>query len=162
MRRRSRGQSLVEFALVAPVLLAVVGGMVQFGMIFWGQITLTQVVRDTGRWASTQQQCSSAAVVQNEGDSIALASALFGYTSGEFKATGSSPMSVSWADVTPTPPGRTGDICPPPNNAQVWQVTITGTHSIPVFFPGMQYLPGFANNRVTLSSQAVFRMEPAP
>ncbi len=143
--------------------MAILGGMVQFGMIFWGQITLTQVVRDTGRWASTQQQCSNAAAVQSEGDAIALTSSLFGYASGEFKATGTSPMAVAWADVTPVPPGpQPSDACPPPDNSQVWQVTVTGTHTVPVFFPGMQYLPGFTNNKVTLSSQAVFRMEPAP
>ena len=51
---RPRGQSLVEFAIVFPVFIALVGGVIQFGMVFWAQNTLTQVVRDTGRWAATQ------------------------------------------------------------------------------------------------------------
>ena len=49
-RRRSRGQSLAEFALVFPILMIILGGIIQFGIIFWAQNTLTQVARDTGRW----------------------------------------------------------------------------------------------------------------
>ena len=44
-----RGQGLVEFALVAPILLLMFFAVVQFGMILWAQNALTQVVRDTGR-----------------------------------------------------------------------------------------------------------------
>jgi Flp pilus assembly protein TadG len=44
-RQRSRGQSLAEFALVFPILMLIIGGIIQFGVIFWGQNTLTQVAR---------------------------------------------------------------------------------------------------------------------
>ena len=56
----SLGQSLAEFAIVFPILMLIIGGIIQFGLIFWGQNTLNQVVRDTGRWAATQQSCNSA------------------------------------------------------------------------------------------------------
>jgi len=36
-RPRPRGQSLVEFALVFPVLMIIVGGIIQFGLIFWAR-----------------------------------------------------------------------------------------------------------------------------
>ena len=52
-RRRSSGQALVEFAIVVPLLLAMVGGIIQFGILFWAQNTLTQVVRDTGRYSGS-------------------------------------------------------------------------------------------------------------
>src|SRR5258706_7621556 len=60
-RKRRRGQSLAEFAIVFPVFIAIVGGIIQFGLVFWAQNTLTQVVRDVGRWEATQQAspCSS-------------------------------------------------------------------------------------------------------
>ena len=58
-RDRSRGQGLVEFALILPVFLLIFFAIVQFGLIFWAQNTLTQVVRDTGRWAATQQVCDT-------------------------------------------------------------------------------------------------------
>jgi hypothetical protein len=35
--RSRRGQTLVEMALVLPILLLVVGGIIQFGMLFWTQ-----------------------------------------------------------------------------------------------------------------------------
>src|ERR1044072_6391792 len=48
-RHRERGQSLLEFALVFPIFVLFLGGIVQFGIILWGQKTLNQVVRDTAR-----------------------------------------------------------------------------------------------------------------
>ena len=48
-RTHGRGQSLVEFALVFPILMILVGGIIQFEIIFWAQNRLTQVARDTGR-----------------------------------------------------------------------------------------------------------------
>jgi Flp pilus assembly protein TadG len=86
-RGRSSGQSLVEFAIVAPVALAIIGAIVQFGIIFWAQNTLTQVVRDTGRWEATQQTtpCSDgASALGSQAEIIAGNSSLFGYSSGEF------------------------------------------------------------------------------
>ncbi|HEX5147885.1 MAG TPA: TadE family protein, partial [Candidatus Limnocylindrales bacterium] len=58
-RSRQHGQSLAEFAIVFPVLFLIVAAIIQFGLIFWSQNTLTQVARDTGRWAATQQACST-------------------------------------------------------------------------------------------------------
>ena len=48
---RGRGQSLVEFALVAPILLLLVGGAVQYAAIQATKHSLIQVARDTARWA---------------------------------------------------------------------------------------------------------------
>ena len=56
----------------------------------------------------------------------------------------------------------TTDTCPPLDNTSTYHVTIRINHTVPVFFPGMQYLPGFADNKIVLSSTAQFRMEPAP
>ena len=47
--RRSRGQSLVEFSLVLMPLLLVLFGIIQFGLIFNGYVTLTNAVRDGAR-----------------------------------------------------------------------------------------------------------------
>jgi len=78
--RSRRGQSLVEMALILPILLLLVGGIIQFGMLFWTQNTLTQIARDTGRWAATQTACGPAEVsaIQNQADAIAAQSSLLG------------------------------------------------------------------------------------
>ena len=53
-RDGARGQALVEFAIILPVFVLFLAGVIQFGILFWAQNTLTQIARDTGRWASTQ------------------------------------------------------------------------------------------------------------
>jgi Flp pilus assembly protein TadG len=143
---------LAEFAIVFPVLFLIIAGIIQFGIIFWGQNTLNQVVRDTGRWAATQQtpcttsteQAGSATAVYNTAKDVAGASSLIGYAS-----SGSSAWTPSNVAVTYTGP------CPPSDNTEVAWVNITIVHSVPVFFP---LIPG--NGQISSSTQ--FRMEPAP
>lgn len=145
-----RGQSLAEFALVFPILMLILGAIIQFGVIFWGQNTLTQIARDTGRWASTQNECDTTAArnaILTTAQAIADASSLVGPSSGWAVGTN---VVVTWRTTdTPTPP------CPPVNNGQVWFVNITIHHRVPVFFP---WIPGDGN----LTTQAEFRMEPHP
>jgi hypothetical protein len=143
-RRSERsGQSLAEFAIVFPVLFLIIAGIIQFGIIFWGQNTLNQVARDTGRWAATLQACTpgaEASVVATAND-VASASSLIGYST----AWTASDVTVSFS----------GSPCPPNDNTQVAWVTITIEHTVPIFFP---LVPG--NGQISSSTQ--FRMEPAP
>jgi Flp pilus assembly protein TadG len=48
-RGRERGAAAVEFALVAPVLLALVGGIVEFSHTYNLQISVTQAAREAAR-----------------------------------------------------------------------------------------------------------------
>lgn len=176
-----RGQSLAEFAIVAPIFLALVGAVIQFGMLFWAQNTLTQVVRDTGRWAATQQAvpCSSTTqrdAVNVQAKAVAANSSLLGYSSftgptlyttdAAVQAyTTDNSVAVAWiadSETTPTPEG-----CPPKDNKPVYHVILKINQRIPTFFPGMQFLPGLGTCdgtgcHITLSSTAQFRMEPTP
>jgi hypothetical protein len=171
---RIAGQALVETALVLPVLLLVIGGIVQFGMLFWTQNTLTQVARDTGRWAATQQisPCNAGgAEVADQADLIAQNSSLLGYASGTWSSIGASEygvdpqptegVEVAWP-VPTTPPALTDVDCPPGDNSIAWFVTIRVNHTIDVFFPGMSFVCAGSGNTCSLSSTAQFRMEPAP
>lgn len=147
---RSRGQALAEFALVAPIAIALIAGIIQFGTVFWAQNTLTQVIRDTGRWAATQQNCSDASLVVTQARAIAQNSSLIGYSTVNFVPT------ATWDSAT----------CPK-DNTTVNYVHITATERVPTFFPGMEYLPqlGTCDGTgcyITLSSTAQFRMEPRP
>lgn len=142
---RTVGQSLVEFALVFPIFMLLVGGIIQFGLIFWAQNTLTQVVRDTGRWAATQQDCVDVAPVVATANDIAALSSLFGYQNGSWTSTN---VVVTW-QVVP------GEPCPPVDNSTAAFVTIRVDHTVPIFFP---LIPGDG----VLTSSTQFRMEPAP
>jgi Flp pilus assembly protein TadG len=50
-----RGSVAVEFALVLPILLLVVFGIIDFGRMLNAQITLTQAAREGARWAALGQ-----------------------------------------------------------------------------------------------------------
>ncbi|HEX4812274.1 MAG TPA: TadE family protein, partial [Nonomuraea sp.] len=49
LRPRNAGQALVEFALVAPILLGLVGGIVEFSYTYNLQISVTQAAREAAR-----------------------------------------------------------------------------------------------------------------
>jgi Flp pilus assembly protein TadG len=53
--RREDGQAYVEFALVLPILLLVVMGIIQFGTAFKDYIALTDAVRVGARQASVSR-----------------------------------------------------------------------------------------------------------
>jgi len=127
-------------------------GIIQFGLIFWSQNTLTQVARDTGRWAATQTECNdngAIASVTQTANSIAANSSLLGYGTawvGSGSDTGSvNEVVVSWD----------AGLCPPTSNQEVSFVTVQIDHQIPIFFP---FVPGGGN----LTTTAEFRMEPEP
>ncbi|MFQ5398196.1 MAG: TadE/TadG family type IV pilus assembly protein [Anaerolineae bacterium] len=53
--RPRRGQGLVEFALILPILLLVVWGLFEFARIFQGYLTVQQAAREGARYAVTGQ-----------------------------------------------------------------------------------------------------------
>jgi Flp pilus assembly protein TadG len=57
-RRNERGQAMVEFALVAPVLLLILLGIIQFAITFNHYLTLTDAVRAGARQASVGRSTS--------------------------------------------------------------------------------------------------------
>ena len=50
--KQERGQSVAEFALVLPLMMLILLGIVQFGMVFKQYITLTDAVREGSRKAA--------------------------------------------------------------------------------------------------------------
>jgi Flp pilus assembly protein TadG len=152
-RPRTRGQSLAEFALVFPVLMLVIGGVIQFGIIFWGQNTLNQVVRDAGRFAVTQPDCSPtsrtgvtsaiANLTSSMGVARLVSSTVTMPTNGEAVGASTDPVSSTAA----------GPNCPATTNADHVWLRITVNAQVPIFFP---FVPGSGS----ISSTALFRMEP--
>jgi Flp pilus assembly protein TadG len=52
-RDRSRGQALVEFALVVPVFILLVAGMIDFGMGLYSYMSIINAARDGARLGAT-------------------------------------------------------------------------------------------------------------
>lgn len=124
------------------MLFLLIAGIVQFGLIFWGQNTLTQIARDTGRWAATQEDCATVGPIIATANAIAAQSSLLGYAPGSWDGTD---VTVTW----------TGTPCPPNDNRDEAWVSISIQHTVPIFFP---FVPGDGN----ISTATEFRMEPAP
>ena len=56
-RRRSRGQSLVEFALVTPLLLLVFAGAADFGRAFYAYVAIENAAKEGALYGARAPQC---------------------------------------------------------------------------------------------------------
>jgi len=176
------GQSLVEFALILPILLVLIGGIVQYGIIFATRHSLIQVGRDAGRLAATQTfaPCSSATTQSPPqpvtlADELAQRSRLSGYVAGDWNSANfivypdnsslpASPpnaegVEVVWSSEASAP-------CPTVDSTQAAFVTIRLSHRAPVVLPGFPWLPGLgtcdaSGCYLAITATAQFRMEPA-
>ncbi len=61
--RNDRGQTMVEFALVVPILLLVVFGIIQFGMLYNDYITLTDATRVGARKGAVSRTATNPAAL---------------------------------------------------------------------------------------------------
>lgn len=155
-RRRTRGQSLAEFALVFPILMLILGAVIQFGIIFWGQNSLNQVVRDAGRYAVTVPNCSGASqtditskigqLTSAMGVATLVSSSVVLPTNGAL--VGGQPDPVSDQNGV-----ASANYCPATSNKDHVWIRITVDARVPIFFP---FVPGSGS----ISSSALFRMEP--
>jgi hypothetical protein len=170
-----RGQSLVEFAIILPILLMLTGGIIQYGTVMATQHTLIQIGRDVGRWAATQAADPCAALAtENQpatrAHEIAGQSRLMGYTGAW--ATNFTPHPGAMPAAKPTSPGvevaweTVGTAsCPPEDSTTAAFVTVRLAHEAPVLLPGLAYLPGLGTcdgDRcfLLITTTAQFRMEP--
>ena len=64
--RGEEGQNLVEFALLLPVLLYILMGIIQFGLIFAVYVTINNSVREAARWGSIYVFDNSITVTNND------------------------------------------------------------------------------------------------
>lgn len=137
--------------------MVVIGGIIQFGIIFWGQNTLNQVVRDAGRYAVTEPDCSPA----SRSDVIAKITALtssMGVASLDGTPVVTMPTNGELIGGTADPVSSTsvsGSQCPAKANTDHVWLRIKVDARVPIFFP---IVPGNGS----ISSTALFRMEPLP
>jgi TadE-like protein len=96
--RRSRGQSLVEFALILPVFLLVLAGILDFGMMLYSRLTLVNATREGARWAVVQPDVTT--IPLTTGTSLRNASGLIG----------SNMSGLSWNAMVTAPGGITSSI----------------------------------------------------
>jgi Flp pilus assembly protein TadG len=132
--RKSEGQAMVEFAIVAPILLVLVFGIIQFGILFNNYLTLTDAVRAGAR---------QAAVSRIVADPVGAAEA-------RVRSAASGSLKDADLDVTVTPyDPQSGQA----KFAQGGDVTVTAT------YPFSINLLGFVVKSGRLTSQTTERVE---
>jgi Flp pilus assembly protein TadG len=163
-----RGQAMVEFALVVGLFMLIVGGIVQLGIIVWTQNGVTQVARDTARWAVTQSTspCDSGTSRANlaaAANDLAAGASMVSYSSGMWgpattiASLGPEGVGVDWQ----SPDSSFPTDCPPSDNSTVWTVRVRVNHVVPIFIPGLQFFaPPCGASGFCLTSTTELRMEP--
>jgi Flp pilus assembly protein TadG len=150
--RREDGQSLVEFAIVLPVLLMLVTGIIQFGLLFNKYLTLTDAVRGGAQTLAEGRGLSDPcdrAVTQTVNSASSI-----GLTSGQVT------LSFTAQTPVPTPPPTTASNCGTGtypsqtggNENQADQATVTATQPFALAVFG---LPLFSLNLSASSSDAI-------
>lgn len=139
LRRSERGAAMIEFAIVLPLLLLFICGIVDFGRALWAVNLLTSAARQGGRWAAAQDQPSTAEI-----DSVVLAA---------IPSTVPISSSLSASNVTVSPGTITNGV------TTSITVTITGVN-----FQAITPLPGLIGlGSITFPDiSATFRYERAP
>jgi Flp pilus assembly protein TadG len=67
-RRRSGGQALVEFALVFPIFVLLLFGLIDVGRLVYVNNALAQGAREGARWGAVQNRSQTAASRTTVGD----------------------------------------------------------------------------------------------
>jgi len=168
------GQALAEFALVGGLFFLLVTAIIQFGLLMWSANTVTQVARDTARWAVTQSvsPCDSTAnrnALAAQADRFALQWKLLGYRAGTWTTAGTIAsltgpgVAADWP-IPPVPAGGTplfATDCPPSNSRLAWSVQVRINQPVPIFFPGLQLIaPSCGVPGYCLTTTTEVRMEP--
>lgn len=68
--RHQRGQSLVEFAMVTPLLFLIVCGVFEFGNILLTQLQIQNAVREAARYAALGGCNSTSAQIQSKARTV--------------------------------------------------------------------------------------------
>ncbi|HQF02856.1 MAG TPA: TadE/TadG family type IV pilus assembly protein [Phycicoccus sp.] len=89
-RTRERGAAAVEFALILPILLVLIGGIVDFGRAFFAQVVITNAAREGARAAVVGADASARAAAAASGLPSAPA-----VTAGSCPSTGSAQVTVT-------------------------------------------------------------------
>lgn len=130
-----RGAAAVEFALVLPLLLTIVFGIINFGIVFGQTLALSSAAREAARQGAVPgQTCTEVAAI------------------GRTSATA---IGMAGAVVTPTvTPCPGGEVCAgsTPGQAVAVHLTYRAEWPVPFLVPGVP-------DRYTISGHGEFRCE---
>lgn len=163
-RPTSRGQGLVEFALVLPPLMLILLGIIQFGFIFNTYVTMTNAAREGAREGTIYVYDASLSKAQNDtarNDAIktaVMASMNYlnkttpNFTAGATWTSSDGGLTFTNGDLVVTYAVPTGVTDSDPRTAE--QVTVTATFHQDLIIPLIAaLLPRDAGGRLQLGGQ---------
>jgi Flp pilus assembly protein TadG len=149
--RSERGAELIEFALVFPLLLLVVLGIIDFGFLFQRYEVLTNATREGARLATLPSYTE--ADVQDRVCDFLTAGGV--PTTGGCVGGGSNPVVTLDDDNTVAVPGT-------PTPINVMTVTVAYNHNFMFIGPIISLMGGSWTNSKTITTEAVMRTEIQP
>jgi len=145
--RSERGAELIEFALIFPLLLLVLLGIIDFGLMFQRYEVLTNATREGARIAVLPNY-TAADVQMRVCDYL---------TSGGVPTTGCRTAPTNpLVTVTPTPIAMGAGVTP----ISAVTVTLAYQHNYMFIRPILMIMGGGWTNAKTITTTAVMRMEP--
>jgi Flp pilus assembly protein TadG len=159
--RRTRGQSLVEFALIAPVLIVLIVGAAQVAAILYAGITVASAAHDGAKVASEQPIKSKAfAPGGTAGSGVPLPGCLAGSTNPVCQAVAQSQGLLGTVTTTVASSTATS-ACPTNGWVADGYVTVTVSNNVPIFVPFLNNLLATSGQTYrTISTTVVMRIEP--
>ncbi len=97
--RREDGQAMVEFALILPVFLLILCGIIDFGWLFYNQLSLNNACREGARYAvvNTADDADTQAIINHIENT---ASTVFANDGVDIEVSYSSPNDPTSGDIT--------------------------------------------------------------
>ena len=129
-----KGSVLIELALILPVLLLFISGIVQFGFIFNAKIAANSAAYEAARTATISDDPYSSAE-----------EAIENYANGSLPGWKFGERLKAAINIPDTNPGTI--------------VTVEVLYSVPVFFSGLIRFPGAANGFTDIKGMAAMRIE---
>jgi Flp pilus assembly protein TadG len=146
--RGDRGQAMVEFALIAPLLFIFLFGIIQFGVTFGGEVGLSNAAREVARYASTAPVNASNLAV------TAQANLVLQRSIPAYNGSGVTLVSYCWYRNPTTP------------ETYSWKVIVSITYGHTLFVPLVGALidriDGTSDNRFTTGVREEMRVETPP
>jgi Flp pilus assembly protein TadG len=139
------GQSMVEFALVAPLFFFLIFALLDFGRMFLMEMNLQEAVDEAGRFASTGNHLPDP---KNPGSNLSRVSSIIAEAQHAALVTISS-IQISSLEGGAGSAGGPGDT-----------VTVSFTTDLQLMTPMVARL--FPNGKYTFTSSATFKNEPFP
>jgi Flp pilus assembly protein TadG len=145
LRASNKGQTMMEFALIAPLFFLLIFAVMDFGRMFFVQVNLQQAVQEAARFASTGNHLADPSAPANNLSRVA--SIVQMAQQSAWAGANITAVQVSSLQGGAGSAGGPGDT-----------VTVSLTTTLPLMTPVMANF--FPNGAYTFTSSATFKNEP--